>query len=645
VRLLEAGRQLDGPGVGPETTAAILDHPLGGSSRLSLNQAVAVEQIATSGRRVDVLVGAAGAGKSTAMAGLRAVWEAQHGPGSVIGLAPSAAAAQVLGDELGIDTDNTAKWLTEHHRHAERLARREQLCQRSAPHSPQIRRQLEQLDREIDHWRLQPGQLVIVDEATLAGTFALDSIVSAAGDSGAKVLLVGDPAQLSGVEAGGAFAMLTRDRGSHAPTLSEGRRFQNRWEAEASLALREGHDHAVDAYLDHDRVVEGTREEVLDALHRAWELDIQQGRTTLMIAGDSATVDDLNRRARAVRVATGHVASEATAIASGQYAGVGDQVVTRHNDRRLTAGRGWVKNGDRWTVTAAHPDGSLTVKTLAGTKQVVLPAEYVSEHVELGYATTAHRAQGRTLDTAHVLVHPTTTREGLYVAATRGRHANHLYVDTSPDADPATGHPGPDAARDGRDVLVAVLHNQSASVSAHDTLRQVSHTARSLATLCDEYQAIAAAAGPAPNWATRSYIGGLVARASALDDPDAQRALDERETAIRTRVEVIAHDALRLQPPWARALGRLPLEPGPRQHWMEALEAIAGYRERWSITSPHRPLGSGQVGLVEQLRHRERASKAVATAVALAAGNDLMAPVATNPAPAPVPERRPSPSI
>ena len=84
-----------------------------------------MEQIATSGRLLDVLVGPAGTGKSTTMAGLRAVWEAEHGAGSVLGLAPSAAAAEVLADELGIDTENTAKWLYEHRREAERLHRLE----------------------------------------------------------------------------------------------------------------------------------------------------------------------------------------------------------------------------------------------------------------------------------------------------------------------------------------------------------------------------------------------------------------------------------------------------------------------------------------------------------------------------------------
>ena len=63
--------------------------------------------------RLDVLVGAAGTGKSTTMAGVRAAWEAAYGPGSVVGLAPSAAAAEVLADAVGVPTENTAKWLTE----------------------------------------------------------------------------------------------------------------------------------------------------------------------------------------------------------------------------------------------------------------------------------------------------------------------------------------------------------------------------------------------------------------------------------------------------------------------------------------------------------------------------------------------------
>ena len=121
-RLLEAGREIDGASRLHGTLAAVTSVTLPGRDHpLSIDQALAVEQIATSGRRLDVLVGPAGTGKSTAMAGLRAAWEAEHGAGSVLGLAPSAAAAEVLAEALGIETENTAKWLHEHRQEAERL--------------------------------------------------------------------------------------------------------------------------------------------------------------------------------------------------------------------------------------------------------------------------------------------------------------------------------------------------------------------------------------------------------------------------------------------------------------------------------------------------------------------------------------------
>ncbi len=78
------------------------------------DQALAVTRIATSGRALDVLVGPAGAGRTTALRALRAAWEAKLGADSVVGLAPSAAAADVLSEGLGIHAENTAKWSYEH---------------------------------------------------------------------------------------------------------------------------------------------------------------------------------------------------------------------------------------------------------------------------------------------------------------------------------------------------------------------------------------------------------------------------------------------------------------------------------------------------------------------------------------------------
>src|SRR5699024_6595619 len=149
------------------------------------------------------LVGPAGTGKTTTMRALRRAWERRYGQGSVTGLAPSAAAADVLAGDLEIGTENTAKWLHEH-----RLGR----------------------------GNLSRGQLVFIDAASLGGTFTFVAIASHAQRVGAKGLLVGDWAQLEAVDAGGAFGMLVRDRGD-APELVDVRRFKNDWEQQASLQL------------------------------------------------------------------------------------------------------------------------------------------------------------------------------------------------------------------------------------------------------------------------------------------------------------------------------------------------------------------------------------------------------------------------
>jgi ATP-dependent exoDNAse (exonuclease V) alpha subunit len=236
------------------------------------------------------------------------------------------------------------------------------------------------------------------------------------------------------------FGRVPGDRGERASQLNEVRRFTNDWEKSARLDLRLGKEEALDAYDGHGRVVGGDRDQLLGSLYLAWKKDMDAGRTSDMIAHDTATVTELNRRARAERVTSGAVTSEGVKVADGQIAGVGDLVVTRQNDRRLSTGGSWVKNGDRWIVTAVDNEGYITAKGLPGKGPVTLPAAYVAAHVELAYATSAYRVQGRTVDTAHAFISPTTTREVLYVSATRGRDCNRLCVDTCFDPDPATGH-------------------------------------------------------------------------------------------------------------------------------------------------------------------------------------------------------------
>lgn len=168
-RLTDAGRDLSAARVAP----VIVDALLGASERrLGIDQLLAVEQIATSGRALDVLIGPASSGRTTALRGLRAVWEAIYGAGSVVGLAPSAAAAEVLAEGLGISTENTAKWLTEHRSEAERAELlgepRAELAARSAAGERDVAlaERVAELERELSRWSLHAGQLLVIDEAS-----------------------------------------------------------------------------------------------------------------------------------------------------------------------------------------------------------------------------------------------------------------------------------------------------------------------------------------------------------------------------------------------------------------------------------------------------------------------------------------------
>ncbi|MFI9485357.1 MobF family relaxase [Promicromonospora sp. NPDC052451] len=515
---------------------------------LDTSQADAITVVTGSGRRLDLLVGPAGTGKTTTLRALRTLWEGQHGPGTVVGLAPSAAAADVLATELGIECENTAMWLTRHHH---------------------------------NHAQFEAGQLVIVDEASLAGTHTLDRLTLAAVQAGAKVLLVGDPAQLPAVETGGALTLLTGERArttGDVPTLTEVHRFHAAWEKHASLRLRDGDPSVLTAYQDHDRIQAGDTDTMTDAAYTAWKADTDAGLSSVLVVPDNGTMNDLNRRARAERVLSGRVSDGQTVRLAGRVrASAGDLIVTRRNDRTLRYGQaGWVRNGDRWQITTVHHDGSVTAQridpdTHTDTRNtgrvhlsggmVHLPAAYVAEHVDLGYAVTAHRAQGLTVDTAHTIASPTMARENLYVALTRGRHANTVFVPVDqPDrnqnhqhtigADLDPDRPDLDAART---ILTGILHRIGAEPSAHQARRDEEHHWGSIAQLAAEYDTIANHA-QRPRW-TRLVAHTLAGEGLTRDaiaqavDSDAFGAL----CAELRRAEADGHHVERLLPRLAAA--------------------------------------------------------------------------------------------
>ncbi|MFC4613579.1 ATP-dependent RecD-like DNA helicase [Cellulomonas algicola] len=417
-----------------------------------------------------MLVGPAGSGKTTTLAALSSFWG--HGIGTVVGLAPSATAARALAESLRVPCETTAKWLHESTgdgatmralRYADAVARK---ASRDYREQRAANEEHWRLRAEQDQWRFSSGQLVIVDEASLADTRTLAAIVERARAATAKVLLVGDHLQRGSVDAGGAFGMLAR-RGP-AAELTSLWRFSQPWEARASLELRRAHPAALDAYEAHGAIACGGHDAMLDAATDTVTTASEHGRVAVLQAVDNRTVRELNARIRADRITAGDVAPAGVVLHDGLTAGVGDRIVTRRNHRRLTTGDGFVRNGALWDVTAVLPDGSLRVRPASqgDAASVRLPAEYVADHVELGYATTIARTQGMPVDETHTIATPGMGREDLYVAMSRGRHTNRTYVVVDqPDPDCLPGH----APSSGREVLEQILATSHAEPSATDT--------------------------------------------------------------------------------------------------------------------------------------------------------------------------------
>ena len=208
-------------------------------------------------------------------------------------------------------------------------------------------------------------------------------------------------------------------------------RFTDPAEADATLALRAGDVGALGFYLDHDRIHVVDPDTATTHLLAAWSADRAAGLDALMLAPARAQVADLNHAARTARL-DGVAPGREIILADGNLASDGDLVITRRNNRTLTtSATAWVRNGDRWTITHTHPDGSLDIQHLKTHAQLTLPADYVTSSVELGYATTIHAAQGVTADTCHGLLTGTESRQVMYTMLSRGRTANHAWVQVS----------------------------------------------------------------------------------------------------------------------------------------------------------------------------------------------------------------------
>jgi conjugative relaxase-like TrwC/TraI family protein len=358
---------------------------LAGRAELSAEQRTAVRSLVSFGHGVDVVVGKAGAGKTTTLSLAREIFE-QSGL-VVSGTALSARAAQQLEASAGIASMTLSRFVGQLDQGSRTLSRRD---------------------------------VVVVDEAGMVGTRTLARLVDEVSASKAKLVLVGDPRQLPEIEAGGAFAALAARLG--ALELIENRRQHERWERVALDELRAGNvPPALALYEDHDRIrVAGTMSETRQDLVGRWLNARDSGQATLMLAVNRRDVAALNRAARDLLQRRGTLGADLV-DAHGRAFALGDEVICLRNARRLD-----VINGTQGTVVELAA-GHLIIDTADGPRS--LPPSYLDAgHLDHGYASTVHKAQGATYDRGFVLATESLTREAGYVAMSRARRGTELFV-------------------------------------------------------------------------------------------------------------------------------------------------------------------------------------------------------------------------
>jgi ATP-dependent exoDNAse (exonuclease V) alpha subunit len=378
---------------------------------------------------VDVVEGAAGSGKTFALAAAHDAWRASGF--TVVGAILAARAARNLESSTEIPSSALHRLLATF--------------------------------RRPERGRLGPQHVVIIDEAAMVGTRKLLELVQHARSANAKIVLIGDPCQFPEIEAGGAFAALVRRE--RRTVLAVNRRQVEGWERQALLDMRSSRaDDALSANIANDRMHHDNDPDALrERLVADWWESVVAKHRTVMLALHRHEVDELNRRARLQMRAADRLGDVEWKLGEELYS-VGDTVLAHRNDHRER-----IVNGDRGQITAVDEDARRIEVALEDGSILRVPFEYAEAgHLTHGYATTIHKTQGTTIDAAIVLVHPSMSREQLYSAMSRGRLRNEMYVTgdevRAEVAHVAEVHPEPEA------VVRSIMQRSSAESLALDSL-------------------------------------------------------------------------------------------------------------------------------------------------------------------------------
>jgi conjugative relaxase-like TrwC/TraI family protein len=605
-------------------------------ARLSLkdDQRAMVERLLGGGHGLEVVIGEAGSGKTYATVAAAAGWDAAGYKLKVA--APTWRAANVLRAE-GLPAMTVAGLLG-------RL--------------------------DAGEVKLRAKAVLLVDEAGMVDSASLARLIDHAERAQAKLVLVGDPAQLSEVEAGGLFAAIAKR--SEVIRLDEVIRHRHELDREAAKLIREGRgSEAIERYAREGRVVVAAdHEQRREAIVSDWWEARRRGEDALMIAKLNSERERLNVRARELLRAEGQLGSEELQVGEHRFA-VGEEVITRVNDQRTQ-----IYNRERWRIEAVDLEsGRLRLAGIDTNRQVGVDPGYLERvnpadgapAIEHGYAVTIYQAQGATLDSAFVMADPSMDRQEFYVAASRTREETFFYATPEvgfdrveiapapPDAD-ALEHIARAAERDGAQAAAhdAALRERLGQLSTEELYarwreliseagaeragqRDLEYRQGQLADASDRLAELAElreALGPEPPRSARAdrtahrersadleaqerRTGNRVARAEAeiAGIPAAEHAARaEQAVAEHLIAERLGRRlaASRVDPPdyVVRELGERPREPEGRQVWDGALAGIERYRQEHGIGDRDSTLGPQPKDVIER-RQQERARESI----------------------------------
>jgi len=574
---------------------------------LKADQREMISGLLGSGKGIEIVIGEAGTGKTYATVAAAEGWEAGYFELRVA--APTWRAANVLRSE-GLEATSIARLLA-------------------------------QLDRAAASGGsgLSEGSVLLVDEAGMVDSATLARLIDHADAANAKLVLIGDPEQLSEIEAGGLFSALAER--SDVIHLDEVIRHRHRLDREATKMIREGEGGAaLDLYRSGERVVIAPDSDARrEAIVADWHESFSAGEDAVMVAKRNAEVAALNEQAREAMKAAGRLGEVEIKVGESHFA-AGDQVITRVNDHAAQ-----IYNRERWEVEAVDPQrGSAVLRGIDQARTVEVDAAYLAQTnreaaaLQHAYAITTYSAQGTTVDRAFVAVDPSMDKQEIYVATSRAREETHIYATPEIQEQREEFAPRSVYLREGIPHIAEAAQRDGSQVAAHDLAElralpdeELNRLRRELAAQAEAEQGIQRQrealeerieqgrrslgrlenvrdkAAELPGRQRRGREGEIDADERELrgriaeseselrelpTDTPAQDQTDAIEAIQEERVQMAVAAARLRMPSYVRdELGERPAGGREAKTWDRAVSGVERYRRENGVTDPDRALG------------------------------------------------------